>query len=190
MLNSDYHYLLVPGYGGIEMRHWMRHWMRILPKVSIVKQQDFQKPDKDQWVDGLKKALGRIDGQQEVILICHSLGCITSFYAALEGELANNVVAAFMVAMPGETRPEHHDGRWTGFLPYPNNSTSLKSLMLASTNDEYCSVDEMTALSRQLNFELEFIGAQGHLGSNENLGSWERGQTYLNKMLSGLSKGQ
>ena len=63
-------------------------------------------------------------------------------------------------------------------LPFP-------SIVIASTNDEYVSVERATEFSNAWGSELVFIGEAGHINSASNLGNWPEGWKYLQRMLAG-----
>src|SRR5690554_7815355 len=75
MDNNHVHYLIVPGWHGSEEEHWQSHWERSLPRAQRVQQKDWVKPDLNDWVEALGRHISSLHGQ--VILIAHSLGCVT-----------------------------------------------------------------------------------------------------------------
>lgn len=184
MFPNKYHYILVPGYGGIEMRHWMRHWLRLAEDISIVKQENFQEPEKDAWTKKLAELVAKKQ-DKPIVLIAHSLGCITTIYASLQNQLPG-VVAAFLVAMPEEERPEFHNGEWKNFTPFPAHQIPFFKTMVYSDNDEYCSVQNMEKACKHFNIPMVYAGSNGHLGSSANLAEWKEGQELFTNFLKQL----
>ncbi len=183
-LTNTYNYLLVPGYGGIEMQHWMRHWARWLPNAHFVKQKDFQNPVQEVWVDALaKKAQGLPD--KPIVLIAHSLGVLTSVVAALEHKLPE-VAASFLVAPPEPERTEFHDGSWQGFLPFPAETLPFPSYLVYGSNDEYSTTANSTKWATHWGCTAKNAGENGHLGSSANLGNWPLGQEMFKQLIQYL----
>lgn len=65
--------MLLPGLGNSGPGHWQTQWEAGLDNVVRVQQQEWDAPQRRDWVAALDKALLALDGQ--VILVAHSLGC-------------------------------------------------------------------------------------------------------------------
>ncbi|TXC85261.1 RBBP9/YdeN family alpha/beta hydrolase [Luteibaculum oceani] len=178
-----YNYVLIPGYGGIEMKHWMRHWMRVLPNVSIVKQKDFQNPVLEDWIDSLQKKVAVSD--KPVIAIGHSLGAHTLYNADIQGKITG-VKAGLLVAPPEEKRSEFHDGSWVGFTPFPMEKSTIKSVLVYSESDEYATMKASLEMAKNWGCKAINAGNVGHIGSDANLASWDDGQGYLSNLIKEL----
>ena len=68
-------YLIVPGWHGSPDEHWQSHWRRTLPGSARVEQQDWLLPRREDWVAELQCSIAA--HAEPVILVAHSLGCIT-----------------------------------------------------------------------------------------------------------------
>lgn len=77
-------YVLVPGWYGSEDAHWQSHWQRALPNASRVEQQDWITPLRADWIAELDAEIRRQPGP--VVLIAHSLGCVTVALWAAQAE--------------------------------------------------------------------------------------------------------
>jgi predicted alpha/beta hydrolase family esterase len=75
MRNESIRYLIVPGWQGSPDNHWQSHWQRSLPNSARVEQPDWLTPQRRDWVQALEQAIAA--ESSPVILIAHSLGCIT-----------------------------------------------------------------------------------------------------------------
>ncbi len=75
MRNESIRYLIVPGWQGSPEDHWQTHWQNSLPNSARVEQADWLTPRREDWVAALAEAIAA--DSTPVILIAHSLGCIT-----------------------------------------------------------------------------------------------------------------
>lgn len=96
-------YVLVPGWYGSEDAHWQSHWQRALPNASRVEQQDWITPLRADWIAELDAEIRRQPGP--VVLIAHSLGCVTVALWAAQAErrVRDQVRGALLVAPAGRT---------------------------------------------------------------------------------------
>src|SRR5690606_8022328 len=94
--------LIVPGWKDSGPEHWQTHWQHHLPRAQRVQQQSWTEPERDLWVQAVSKAIEA--STQPVLLIAHSLGCIT--VAHLSAAHRHKVVAALLVAPADIERPD------------------------------------------------------------------------------------
>ncbi|MGB0167280.1 MAG: RBBP9/YdeN family alpha/beta hydrolase [Luteibaculum sp.] len=181
---DHFNYLLVPGYGGIEFKHWIRSWARILPNCHVLRQTNFQAPDCPLWMQALHNKLLSLTDKPTVI-IAHSLGVCTSLHY-LKKHKAEGIAALLLVAMPEPERHEFHDGTWKAFLPLPDSQIKQPARFVYSENDEYCTVSNSLEWAKKLNIEPVSAGESGHIGSSAALGEWEVGQNILIQLLKSM----
>src|SRR4051794_21557536 len=75
-------YLNIPGLYNSGNNHWQTRWEQTYPdRFTRVQQDDWDVPNKEQWVDRLDKTIKEID--TPTILVAHSLGCITAVHWAV-----------------------------------------------------------------------------------------------------------
>ena len=86
MRNESIRYLIVPGWQGSPDNHWQSHWQRTLPNSARVEQQDWLTPQRQDWVHVLEQAIAA--ERSPVILIAHSLGCVTVAHWAAQASPA------------------------------------------------------------------------------------------------------
>lgn len=91
-------YLIVPGWHGSPDEHWQSHWQRTLPGSARVEQQDWLLPRREDWVAELQRSIAA--HVEPVILVAHSLGCITVAHWAAQApaQLLQRVRGALLVA--------------------------------------------------------------------------------------------
>jgi pimeloyl-ACP methyl ester carboxylesterase len=105
MRNESIRYLIVPGWQGSPEDHWQSHWQNSLPNSARVEQADWLTPRREDWVAALAEAIAA--DSTPVILIAHSLGCITVAHWAATApvQFLRQVRGALLVAPADVERP-------------------------------------------------------------------------------------
>src|SRR4051812_29408696 len=90
--------LIVPGYTGSGPDHWPSHWQRQQPEYHRVVQRDWNLPARDEWTATLDRTITELRHVYDapIVLVAHSLGCITVAHWATEK--VHSVRAALLVA--------------------------------------------------------------------------------------------
>ena len=96
--------LIVPGLGGSGPDHWQTRWETCLPHVARVVQRDWDRPDRDAWIEALVRAVR--EAPAPVVLVAHSLGCAVVAHAAAR-DPGIPVRAALLVAPADVDSPAH-----------------------------------------------------------------------------------
>ena len=164
------HTVFVPGYGNSLGDHWQMQWFKKIPHSHWVEQSDWDAPEKSAWVSGLQNTLTNI--QDPIILVAHSLGCLTIAEWAQQHHAT--ILGAYLVAVPDPTAPGFPTAI-SGFQQLPLNSLPFPSKIIASTNDPYCSKERSEYFAQAWGSELSFIGDQGHINASAGFGAWEEG---------------
>lgn len=172
-LDTTYTYINVPGLGGSGDRHWQTYWERAFTEIDRVEQSDWDHPDCETWVNQLHKTLLKHAGKS-IVLIGHSLGCVTILHAAAANKLPG-VVAVFLVAMPDVERADFPK-ECSGFTPMPRIKLPFPSLMIASENDPYITSSDLKKWADIIGSNFISVGEREHIGTKANLGYWEEGQ--------------
>ena len=105
MGNESIRYLIVPGWQGSSDDHWQTHWQNSLPNSARVEQADWLTPRLEDWIAALAEAIAC--DNTPVILIAHSLGCITVAHWAQRAPASqlSQVRGALLVAPADVERP-------------------------------------------------------------------------------------
>ena len=135
MRNESIRYLIVPGWQGSPDNHWQSHWQRTLPNSARVEQHDWLTPQRRDWVQALEQAITA--ERSPVILIAHSLGCITVAHWAAEASPAmlRQVRGALLVAPADVERPTCAPAL-RNFAPIPMQALPFPSQVVSSDNDQ------------------------------------------------------
>jgi predicted alpha/beta hydrolase family esterase len=167
--------LTVPGLWNSGPQHWQTHWEAKHPNVTRVLQRDFDHPNRDEWVRTLDAAVRAC--AEPPILASHSLGC------SLVGQWVKDtggqgVRGAFLVA-PSDVEAPGYPEEGRSFLSMPLVRLPFPSMVVASTNDEYVSVERARQFAEAWGARIVFIGDAGHINGNSGHGPWPEGEEML-----------
>lgn len=126
-------------------------------------------------MDGLAREILACEGER-VVLVAHSLGCIT--VAHLPPEAAAQVNAALLVA-PAD--PERR-AQLADFAPVPHRRLPYRSILAASSNDPYCPVRLAGAYARAWGSEFVRLEGAGHVNVAAGFGEWPFGLQLLSEL--------
>ncbi|MCM2332185.1 hypothetical protein SAMN05216229_10958 [Geopseudomonas sagittaria] len=175
------HYLILPGWQGSPSEHWQSHWQRSLPDASRVEQADWLHPQRDAWVARLERHIAAAPGR--LILVAHSLGCITLAHWAAQASpaLLAKVQGALLVAPADVERPGCPEAL-QNFAPMPRSLLPFPSLLVGSDNDAAATPERALQLARQWGAEPVLLSGVGHINVKSGHCQWEQGFAYLYRL--------
>jgi predicted alpha/beta hydrolase family esterase len=175
--------LTVPGLWNSGPEHWQTFWERARGDCTRVVQDDWETPRRQDWVARLEEAVRAAEGR--VVLAAHSTACATvaHFAADADPEVVRRVAGALLVAPSDVERPNYPTGP-QGFAPMPLLPLPFATIVVASTDDEYASIDRATEFAKAWGARLVVAGALGHINSASALGAWPEGQALLDELLA------
>jgi len=176
--------LIIPGLGDSGEHHWQSHWLMKFENSVKVIQDNWDEPDLDVWIKTLNDTAERIN--TPIILVGHSLAVSLIMHWASRHKNAK-VVGALLVAPADVDSPTHTPEIVRGFSPMPVTSISFPTIVVASDNDSFVSVDRARFFAEKWGSRFITIGAKGHINSDSNLGYWEEGQNILTTMMRATS---
>jgi hypothetical protein len=175
--------LTIPGLWNSGPQHWQTHWEARHPDFQRVQQRDPDHPDRSEWVATLEMAV--TDAPVPPVLAAHSLGCalVAQWVEDCGGQ---GVLGAFLVAPSDVEAPNYPiEGRTFSYMPLPR--LPFPSIVVASTNDEYVSVDRARRFADAWGSRLVFIGDAGHINAASGHGPWPEGEAMLLEFCATLS---
>lgn len=184
-INDDFPLvLLIPGLNDSGPLHWQSRWEATLPNTQRVDLGMWSEPHRNTWVNKLNLAIHRAG--RPVVLVAHSLGCLTvAWWAEYEQPGADRgVIGALLVAPPDVDRPGL-DPRLARFAACPRGELPFPSVLVASRDDPYCSLPTAMALARDWGSRFADAGAAGHINAESDLGDWPLGRRLLDQILRG-----
>lgn len=177
------HLLFLAGIGNSGAGHWQREWYSESENATWVEHSDWDRPVMEQWLDDLNTTLKTID--EPVTVVAHSMGCIL-FTEWLRRCATDQIVAAMLVAIPDVYSPCFP----TQALNFSNVTAALPccpSVIIASEDDPYGSVEHAHSQSGALKAPVHSIGHAGHINASSGLGDWAEGKMYLNALIDSVS---
>ncbi|MFD2246026.1 RBBP9/YdeN family alpha/beta hydrolase [Pontibacter ruber] len=169
----------IPGLGNSGPEHWQTLWQAQQPGSIRVQQSDWDNPVCRDWVEKLQEVIEQASGK-EIILVAHSLGCLTVAHWAQKYKA--NIKGALLVAPP-EVELNVELKEVLDFAPFPKSKLPFRSILVASTDDDYLTIERAEYLAELWGSEFVNVGAKGHINSYSNLGDWPEGQELLAKLL-------
>ena len=172
------HYFIVPGLGNSGPEHWQTYFEQSGDNFHRVEQEEWEAPDCKDWIRHINLALEGYD-LSRVILIGHSLGCTAIVHWALQSR--NKIKGAFLVA-PSDIEAQHYTFPATGFTPIPLAPLPFPSIVVASNNDEWVSLDRARFFATHWGSRLIDLGPAGHINAASGYGKWEEGLRLLSSL--------
>ncbi|AIS18733.1 alpha/beta hydrolase [Pseudomonas rhizosphaerae] len=187
MRNQSIRYLIVPGWQGSSDDHWQSHWQRSLPNSARVEQDDWLTPRREDWVAALDRAINA--SADPVILIAHSLGCVTVAHWSVNASLVSlrKVRGALLVAPADVERPACSPAL-RNFAPIPKHLLPFPSQVVGSDNDPAASAPRALQLARDWGAEAGILAGAGHINVKSGHQRWEQGFAYLYRLQSRMDQ--
>ncbi|HWD83385.1 MAG TPA: alpha/beta hydrolase [Kribbella sp.] len=175
-------YIIIPGLDGSDEHHWQSHWERSLPAVRI-QPSSWTSPDLTDWTNAITRAVEA--APTPITFITHSLGCHAVSHW-LTTQAPTSVRGAFLVAPPDPNAPTFPADRLPTFTGLPARPLGVPAVLIASTNDPYCTIEAATHLSKAWAAPLIPLPDLGHINSTTNLADWPQGHHLLTAFGAGL----
>jgi uncharacterized protein len=111
-----------------------------------------------------------------VVLIGHSLGCTTIAHWAAKHQVP--IKGALLVA-PSDIEQPVYTFPATGFAPIPLLKLPFPSIVVASEDDPWVSIERAKFFASSWGSSFINIGEAGHINVPSGYGPWEEGLTIL-----------
>jgi serine hydrolase len=169
--------LFLPGLSNSGPVHWQSLWQAKHPAYRRVQQADWETPRCEDWVRTLHACILQIESP--VLLAGHSLACATiAHYAAKYADSKGRVTAAFLVTPSDVEAPTYPPGS-TGFNPMPLQKLPFHSVVVASTDDPYVTLERAEFFAHSWGSRLIKIANAGHINAASGYGPWPDGEQWL-----------
>ncbi len=169
--------LIIPGLFNSGPEHWQSIWRSRHPDYYRVQQADWETPQRSDWVQTLSASIREIEGP--VVLAAHSTACATvAYYAAEHGHANGRVIAAFLVG-PSDTEAASYPVGPTGFSPMPLQKLPFRSVVVASSDDPYVTLDRAKLFASSWGSRLITLQEAGHINAASGYGAWPEGEKLL-----------
>jgi len=176
--------LIVPGIGNSPAKHWQSLWEASDPDAFsriTLPQREWDNPRRGRWVAAIAEAMAGIGGN--VVLAAHSLGCLAVAHWAASTSITPR--GALPVSPPDPDGPAFAlDAQ--DFSAVPQERFGFRSIVVASSNDPYLTLEHARHCARAWGSRLHEAGATGHLSDGDGLGAWPIGRSLLDELRDGI----
>jgi len=169
--------LIIPGLGNSGPQHWQSIWEKEFNFIRI-EQKDWDTPVCEDWIENINQEIKKHDASN-VILVGHSLACATIAYWAQKFNV--KIKGALLVA-PSDTEADSYPTGTTGFAPVPLVKLPFKSIVIASSNDYYVTMDRAQHFTDSWGSEWVNIGDAGHINAASGFGEFNQGLNLLKRL--------
>lgn len=171
-------YLIIPGLGNSGPEHWQSYFERSGKNFYRVEQKEWDSPTCEDWIQTIEQKLASFD-PSSVVLIGHSLGCTTIAHWAKK--YPKSIKGALLVA-PSDIESQHYSFPATGFSPIPLERLNFKTLVVASEDDEWVSLDRAKFFADSWGSEFINLGKAGHINIASGHTQWKKGLELLKSL--------
>jgi uncharacterized protein len=168
----------LPGLNNSGPRHWQTRWEERYGFTRI-QQRDWDTPVCADWVHTINEVIAPFP-YEKIILIGHSSSCAAIAHWA--EKYKRTIKGAFLVAPSDVEAPSYPSGP-SGFDPMPLSSLPFPSLVVASSNDEYVSLERAIWFAGKWGSAFADIGDKGHINAASGLGDWPEGYELLKELM-------
>ncbi len=171
-------YLIVPGLGNSGPEHWQTFFETSGDNFKRIIQKEWDAPICGDWIVAIDKAINDYD-PASVILIAHSLGCVTIAHWA--NQYKKKIKGALLVA-PSDVEAQKYNFPATGFAPTPTEKINFKTIVVASEDDPWVSLQRAKQFAANWGSEFINIGKAGHINAASGHYDWKEGLDILYRL--------
>ena len=124
-----------------------------------------------------------LNGCAPAVLVAHSLGCIHAAAWASHSKNTGCVRAALLVAPPDTERDDVRQ-MFPSWAPLPLQKLPFKSLVIASSNDPFCSLERAGYFADAWGADFVALDECGHINSDSGLGDWPEAHARLLSLMA------
>lgn len=176
--------ITLPGLWNSGPQHWQTLWEQRHPDWTRIAHRDWNNPQCSEWVAELDAAIAASDGPP--LLAAHSLSCALVAHWAASGS-ALQIAGAFLVA-PSDVEAPSYPAEPVGFGPMPMARLPFPSILVASSNDEYVTLERARLFAQAWGSRLVEIGDAGHINGASGYGRWAEGEQMLQEFCAQLAR--
>ena len=168
-------YLIIPGLGNSGPEHWQTFFENSGSHFYRVEQREWDRPDCEDWVETIDQQIRKFD-PATVVLIGHSLGCTTIAHWAARNK---TLIKGALLVAPSDIEQPVYTFPATGFAPIPLLKLPFPSIVVASEDDPWVSLERAKFFASKWGSSFVNIGEAGHINVPSGYGPWEEGLTIL-----------
>ncbi len=169
------YYFIVPGLGDSGPDHWQSYFESQGDHFKRIVQKEWDAPDCYDWIATIDHAIADVDPSR-VVLIGHSLGCLAIVHWAKKYQ---RIIKGALLVAPSDFEAPQYAFPATGFAPIPPAKINFKTIVVASSDDQWVSLERAKLFASNWGSELINIGAAGHINVSSGHTKWEEGLNIL-----------
>jgi len=174
--------LTVPGLGNSGPLHWQTAWEANRSDTTRVELGLWNAPRRNAWVTKLDQAIRT--SRAPVILVAHSLGCLTvGWWAALAGQPWGWPVAGALLVAPPDVSHRELPQLAGEFGPHPKIILPFPTILVASRDDPYAAIERVHDMAKDWGAAFVDAGAAGHINATSGVGAWSEGLALLELLI-------
>lgn len=175
--------LILPGLENSGPEHWQTIWEKNNSSFHRVVQNNWDSPHCTEWVQRLNDVIHFYS--EKLVLVAHSSACALVAHWSCQANATEikKIQGALLVAPSDPEGPNYPIGP-IGFGPVPLNVLPFPSIVVASTDDQYITVDKAKSYASAWHSRLVVLENAGHINSSSGLGNWPQGLELLNELKS------
>ncbi|MEO7426323.1 MAG: alpha/beta hydrolase [Fibrobacteria bacterium] len=190
-------YFILPGHGNSGPGHWQSLWELEDADFHRIEQSDWENPIREEWVATLEAAVSAValtavpgassaTGGSDIVLVAHSLACLmVAEWASVAPAASLRKIKGALLVAPVDPHGPAFPGSARGFGNIPTAALPFPSLVVASGNDPYATLEYAHRRARDWGSAFADVGALGHINGSSGLGAWPQGRILLDSLVRG-----
>lgn len=188
MKSSETDILVISGYEGAGPAHWQQRMVSKLSTARFVEQGDWTYPS---LTDAVGQLVADVQAStRPIVFVAHSVGATLVVHAMaslVQLGLADRVKGGYLVVPPSELALAEFPNIDPAFAQLPRDPLPFPSVLVASSNDPYASLEHSADLALAWGAKMIEAGEQGHINIASGHGPWPEGMMSFAGYLSKLS---
>ncbi len=168
----------IPGLYNSGPQHWQTHWENKYG-FKRIQQKEWETPACNDWLQTIDTTVTWYP-LEKIVLIGHSLACCTIVRWA---QHYNRIIKGALLVAPSDVEAPTYPPGTRGFSPMPLFRLPFPSIVVASSNDEFVTMERAEHFANNWGSELVNVGELGHINSSSDLGNWPFGILQLQKLV-------
>ncbi|HEY6272782.1 MAG TPA: prephenate dehydrogenase/arogenate dehydrogenase family protein [Terriglobales bacterium] len=176
--------LVIPGWHNSGPRHWQTIWEQQNPIFLRVQQKDWEFPHREWWVERISEEVRQ--SPAPIVFVAHSLGCVAvAHWCQAATDAVHKIKGALLVA-PADVDNKDSPRQTKDFSPVPRRLLPFPSILVASNNDPFLTLNRARELAHVWGSRMVDIGAAGHINGDSGLADWPEGKRLLRHLIEGM----
>lgn len=171
-------YLIVPGLGNSGPEHWQSYFEKSGDNFFRIEQDNWDSPRCEDWIKTIDDTLKNFD-TSNVVLIAHSLGCATIAHWV---EKYNRQIKGALLVAPSDLEAPQYTFPATGFTPIPLNKLPFPTIVVASADDIWVSLERAQFFANSWGSDFINLGSAGHINVASGYTNWDEGLEILKRL--------